>query len=72
VSGGTTGLWSTEVMFDDEGKMFLHNGWRCFVRSHAIEVGNFVVFKYVGHNIFTIKVFDETICRHQYHTNEDD
>ncbi|KAK1616231.1 hypothetical protein QYE76_021748 [Lolium multiflorum] len=62
VSGGATGLWSAEVMFDDVGHMFLQNDWRHFARSHAIEVGHFVIFKYDGHNVFTVKVFDETMC----------
>ncbi|KAK1652272.1 hypothetical protein QYE76_070077 [Lolium multiflorum] len=72
MSGGADGLCSAEVMFDGEGQMFLHNGWRRFARSHTIEVGHLVVFKYDGHGIFTIKVFDETICRRHYHTDEDD
>jgi hypothetical protein len=45
---GATDMWSAEVMFDDEGQMFLHNGWRCFARGHVIKVRNFVVFKYDG------------------------
>ncbi|KAK1683969.1 hypothetical protein QYE76_044817 [Lolium multiflorum] len=45
VSGGATGLWPAEVVFDGEGRMFPHNGWRHFARSHAIDVGHFVVFK---------------------------
>ncbi|KAM0927878.1 hypothetical protein ACQ4PT_002124 [Festuca glaucescens] len=72
VSGGATGLWPAEVMFDGEGQMLLHNGWRRFARSHAIDVGHFVVFKYDGHSDFNVKVFDETMCRHHYHSDEDD
>ncbi|KAK1613190.1 hypothetical protein QYE76_036863 [Lolium multiflorum] len=69
VSGGATGIWPAEVMFDGEGWMFLHNGWRRFTRSHAIDVGHFVVFKYDGHDDFSVKVFDETMCRRHYHTD---
>jgi hypothetical protein len=42
------------------------------VRSHAIKVGHFVVFKYNGHDVFIVKVFDEIMCRHRYHTDKDD
>jgi hypothetical protein len=72
VFGGVTSLWPSEVMFDVEGQMFLHNGWRRSARSHAIEAEHFVVFKYDGHDDFTIKVFDETMCRRYYHIDEDD
>ncbi|XP_051202607.1 B3 domain-containing protein Os03g0212300-like [Lolium perenne] len=60
---GAAGLCSAEVMFDGEGQMLLHNEWRRVARSHTIEVSHFFVLKYNGHNIFTVKVFDETICR---------
>ncbi|KAK1627115.1 hypothetical protein QYE76_001430 [Lolium multiflorum] len=49
VSGGAIGLWPEEVLFDDEGQMFLNNGWRRFARAHAIKAGHFIVFKYDGH-----------------------
>jgi hypothetical protein len=35
---GATGLWPTEVTFDSEGQLFLHNGWRHFALSHAIDI----------------------------------
>jgi hypothetical protein len=72
VSGGAIGLWSVKVMFDGEGKMFLNNGWRRFAHTHAIKVRHFVVFKYDGHDILTVKVFDETMCRRHYHNNQYD
>ncbi|KAK1694591.1 hypothetical protein QYE76_011288 [Lolium multiflorum] len=61
VSDDATRLWSAEVMFDGEGQLFLHNGWRSFART--VEVGHFAVFKYDDHGVFTIKVFDETMTR---------
>jgi hypothetical protein len=51
--------------------MFLHNGWRRFARSHAIDVGHFDVFKYDGHRDFSVKVFDEIMCCRHYHSDED-
>ncbi|KAK1667964.1 hypothetical protein QYE76_056123 [Lolium multiflorum] len=72
VFGGAIGLWPAEVMFDDEWQKFLHNGWRRFARSHAIEAGHFVVFKYDGLGDFIVKVFDETMCRCHYHSDKND
>jgi hypothetical protein len=71
VSGGATDLWDGEGMFDSEGQMFLHNGWRRLVRLHAIDVGHFVVFMYDSHGDFGVNVFDEIMCRH-YHSDEND
>jgi hypothetical protein len=71
VSGGANKLWPADVMFDGEGQMFLHNGWRRFARSHAIDVGHFDVFKYDGHRDFSVKVFDEIMCCRHYHSDED-
>ncbi|KAK1632769.1 hypothetical protein QYE76_007084 [Lolium multiflorum] len=61
-----------DMMRLPRGHMFFHNGWRHFARSHVIEVGHFIVFKYDSHSVFTIKVFDETMCRRHYHSDEDD
>ncbi|KAK1686985.1 hypothetical protein QYE76_047833 [Lolium multiflorum] len=69
LSGGATGLWPTKVTFDGEGQMFLYKGWSCFARSHAIDVGHFVVFKYDGYDEFSVKAFDETMYRRHYHSD---
>ncbi|KAK1664122.1 hypothetical protein QYE76_052281 [Lolium multiflorum] len=70
VFGGATILWSAEVMSDGEGQMFPHNGWRRFARSHTIDVEHFVVFQYDCHNEFNVTVFNETMCRRHYHSDE--
>jgi hypothetical protein len=59
------------VIFDGIGQMFLHNGWRRFARSHDIEAWHFVIFKYDGHGDFNVKVFDRTMCRRHYHSDEE-
>jgi hypothetical protein len=59
-------------MFDGKGQMFLNNDWRRFARSHAIDIGHFVIFKYDGYGEFSIKVFDETMFRRHSHFDEDD
>jgi hypothetical protein len=59
-------------MLDGDRQMFLHNGGRRFARSHAMDVGHFAVFKYDGHDDFNVKIFDESMCCHHYHSDEDD
>jgi hypothetical protein len=71
VSGGATGLWPAEVMLYGEGQIFLHNSCRRFARSHDIEVGHFVIFNYDGDIDFSVKVFDGTMCRRHYQSDED-
>jgi hypothetical protein len=72
VSGGATGLWSVEALFDGEGKMFLKNGCRRFASRTPSKSNFFAVFKYDGHGMLTVNVFDETMYRDHYHTDEDD
>jgi hypothetical protein len=40
--------------------------------AHTIKVRHFVVFKFEGYNILTVKVFGETMSCHHYHSDEDD
>jgi hypothetical protein len=60
------------VTFDGERQTFLYKGWRRFARSHAIDASHFVVFKYDGYGEFSVKVFDETMYRRHYHSDDDD
>jgi hypothetical protein len=39
---------------------------------HTIKAEHFVVFKFDGHIMLTIKVFNETMCRCRYYSDEDD
>jgi hypothetical protein len=61
-----------EVLVDGQGKLLLHNGWRHFTHVHSIEVGHFVVFKYEGHDMVTVRFFDEIMCHCHYHADGDD
>jgi hypothetical protein len=72
VSGGSTNIWSVEVLFDRVGQMFLHNGWKLFARLRANQVRHFLVFTFDDRIILTVKVFDETMCHRHYHSDEDD
>jgi hypothetical protein len=52
--------------------MYLHSGLTRFARAHDIEARQFVVCKYDGHDMLTIKILDETMRRRHYHFDEDE
>jgi hypothetical protein len=63
VCGGTTGLWTVELLFDRTGTPYLASGWRRFCQRHEIVAGHFVVFNYDSEHHITVSVFDKTMCR---------
>ncbi|KAK1680513.1 hypothetical protein QYE76_041361 [Lolium multiflorum] len=54
-------LWTVEVLFDGQGRMYLDKGWEKFAIAHGVD--GFVHFKYEGDDVLTVKVFDGTMCR---------
>ncbi|KAK1664496.1 hypothetical protein QYE76_052655 [Lolium multiflorum] len=54
--------------------MYLHIGWKKFACYHRLEAGFILMFSYFGDRDASVKVFDETCCRRNYHGNsaEDD
>ena len=59
------------MVFDGEGHMYLGPGWEHFARSHELQLGYFLVFRYDGDAMFTVKMFDNTMCR-MYYQHDDD
>jgi hypothetical protein len=68
VHGGTTGLWTVELLFDRTGTPYLASEWRRFCQRHEIVAGHFVIFNYGGEHQITVSVFDQTMCRRHYIT----
>ncbi|XBI82106.1 hypothetical protein VPH35_090871 [Triticum aestivum] len=64
-------LWDVSVVFDGEGHMYLGPGWEHFARAHELQLGYFLVFRYDGDAMFTVKMFDNTMCR-MYYQHDDD
>ncbi|XBI03384.1 hypothetical protein VPH35_131806 [Triticum aestivum] len=64
-------LWDVSVVFDGEGHMYLGPGWEHFARAHELQLGYFLVFRYDGNAMFTVKMFDNTMCR-MYYQHDDD
>ncbi|XBI04780.1 hypothetical protein VPH35_133021 [Triticum aestivum] len=68
---GLNRLWDVSVVFDGEGHMYLCPGWEHFARAHELQLGYFLVFLYDGDAMFTMKMFDNTMCR-MYYQHDDD
>ncbi|XBI32320.1 hypothetical protein VPH35_055784 [Triticum aestivum] len=60
-------LWDVDGVFDADGHMYLWNGWKQFAKAHDLRLGHFLVFSYDGHDVLTVKVFDRSMCRREYH-----
>ncbi|KAK1682693.1 hypothetical protein QYE76_043541 [Lolium multiflorum] len=65
-------LWIVDVIYDARGKMYLHIGWEKFARHHSLEAGFILLFSYFGDRDMSVKVFDETRCRRDYHGHHGD
>ncbi|XP_057840180.1 B3 domain-containing protein Os01g0905400 [Cryptomeria japonica] len=49
-------LWSTN------GGLEFRQGWEKFVHQYRIELGDFLVFKYIGWSYFKVKIFGRSGC----------
>ncbi|KAE8772635.1 B3 domain-containing protein [Hordeum vulgare] len=70
-SNGLRKLWDVEVVVDTDGSMYLDHGWKKFVRAYDLRHGYILVFRYDGNAMFTVKVFDTTMCRRRYPDDDD-
>ncbi|KAF7072408.1 hypothetical protein CFC21_077544 [Triticum aestivum] len=68
---GLRRLWDVLVVFDGEGHMYPGPGWEQFARAHELQLGHFLVFRYDGDAMCTVKMFDNTMCR-MYYQHDDD
>ncbi|KAE8767306.1 B3 domain-containing protein [Hordeum vulgare] len=64
-------LWDVEVVFDTDESMYLDRGWKQFLCAYDLRHGYFLVFRYDGNYVFTVKVFDTTMCRRRYEDDDD-
>ncbi|XP_020151512.1 B3 domain-containing protein Os03g0212300-like [Aegilops tauschii subsp. strangulata] len=68
-----TGLrrhWDVEVVIRKD-HMYLCRGWEQFVHAYDLRHGYFLVFRYDGDAMLTVKVFITTICRMRYQDDDD-
>ena len=62
-------FWHVDVVRDGHGgdsDVYFAGGWAEFVRANRLEEENFLVFKYEGNMVFTVKVFETSGCIKNY------
>nr|XP_020146978.2 B3 domain-containing protein Os03g0212300-like [Aegilops tauschii subsp. strangulata] len=63
-------LWDVEVVIRND-HMYLCRGWEQFVGAYDLRHGYFLVFRYDGDAMLTVKVFNTTMCRMRYQDDDD-
>ncbi|KAL6596861.1 hypothetical protein ACP70R_046995 [Stipagrostis hirtigluma subsp. patula] len=62
-------FWHVDVAPGDDGDgdgACFAGGWAEFVGANAVAPGSFLVFRYEGNMVFTVKVFDASGCVREY------
>ncbi|KAM0901079.1 hypothetical protein ACQ4PT_020219 [Festuca glaucescens] len=62
-------FWHVDVVRDGHGgeeDVYFAGGWAEFVRANGLEDENFLVFRYEGNMVFTVKVFETSGCIKDY------
>ena len=70
VGSGLRGHWDVELVIR-YGHMYLCRGWEQFYRAYDLRHGYFLLFRYDGDAMLTVKVFNTTMCRMRYHDDDD-
>ena len=65
-SSGGQPIWDVRMRINDAGRMFLNLGWPEFADWYQLSLGLILKFRYHGNDRFTVKIFDETMCRRTY------
>nr|XP_051207080.1 B3 domain-containing protein Os03g0212300-like [Lolium perenne] len=63
--------WLVDVLFDGRSKMYFHTDWENFVRFHDLQASCVLTFSYQGNEEMSVKVFDDSSCRHHYHDDDE-
>ena len=42
--------------------LFFRSGWQEFVKDNSLELGDFLIFKYVGKSTFNVKIYGRNAC----------
>ncbi|KAJ3697554.1 hypothetical protein LUZ61_001259 [Rhynchospora tenuis] len=58
-------ICKVDVCQNEEG-ICLSRGWSEFVKAHDLQLGYFLLFRYEGKMVFSVKVFDTTCCLKDY------
>ncbi|OAY25454.1 hypothetical protein MANES_17G096200v8 [Manihot esculenta] len=66
VPGGP--VWPVGLIKADD-KFWFHEGWQEFMERYSIRVGYFLVFRYEGHAVFTVHIFNLSASEINYQSN---
>ncbi|XP_021680736.2 B3 domain-containing transcription factor VRN1 isoform X5 [Hevea brasiliensis] len=66
VPGGP--VWRVGLIKADD-KFWFHEGWPEFMDSYSIRVGYFLVFRYEGHAVFSVHIFNLSASEINYQSN---
>ncbi|KAJ4791210.1 Transcriptional factor B3 family protein [Rhynchospora pubera] len=58
-------IWRVDVGQNEED-ICLSRGWSEFVKAHDLQLGYFLLFRYEGKMVFSVKVFDTSCCLKDY------
>jgi hypothetical protein len=61
LEGPSGQVWLVTVHFTNTGMAF-EQSWQTFVSDHSLDVGDFLVFKYVGKSHFIVQIFGRSGC----------
>ncbi|XP_064959575.1 B3 domain-containing protein REM16-like [Musa acuminata AAA Group] len=71
LKGPSGNLWNVKLKRSGDDVAFT-GGWSKFAEDHLLELGDFLVFRYIGDSCFKVLVFDKTACEkeHSYFIGE--
>ncbi|KAK2969395.1 hypothetical protein RJ640_020338 [Escallonia rubra] len=61
LAGPSGNTWNADLI-QENGGLFISEGWVTFVKDHCLERGDSLVVRYDGNLKFTVLVFDESSC----------
>jgi hypothetical protein len=61
-SSGGQPYWDLLVRVNEEGRMYLDEGWAGFADWYPLRTGNVLKFWYRGNIQFIVKIFDRSMC----------
>lgn len=59
-------VWKVELIRYSNHEAWLHRGWQRFQEYYSIQLGHFLIFKYVGNSHFEVHIFDTTATEIEY------
>ncbi|KAH7520550.1 hypothetical protein FEM48_Zijuj08G0155800 [Ziziphus jujuba var. spinosa] len=66
--GNSGRYWEMKLEKEDDGKVWLCQGWKDFEDHYSIQHGNFLLFKYQGNYNFKVIIFNKTATEIAYPT----